>query len=326
MAWIEDDSSFDTSQGLADLQDTGLNLPAYGEDWAAPAAESYGPPSPGGSAWQYPSALAQQGAFAPQATGQNPLMPQQGQFNPWGAALAGAVPALGGLLGNLIGGRTDTQGPQVPTAQRAAAQGLFNQGAGLLGQYGPMFAAGQSPLQQMQMSLLQNLASGQGLPLGYQKLVEQAYQPAMGNLYQQATEQGRRQGFYDAPAASPPGGAILGPGLAQMQGQMAGDKLKLMQSLPGLYNQPIQQQGNFAAQFGGNMLNPAASMWQQQQTPALGPVLGQALGQGAAGAGQGFGIADLYNQMMTQRNQQQSQQSPYNFQQYGGMSYTPMES
>jgi hypothetical protein len=151
----------------------------------------------------------------------------------------------------------------------------------------------------MQMSLLQALQSGQGLPPGYNQLIEQAFQPQMGSLYDQAVNAGRTRGFYDSPATAPPGGAILGPGLADLQGQMAQAKLGMMQSLPGLFQAPIQQQmGAAQGQAGG--FTSLGGQYPYQQQANIAPMLGQQVGAGLQGLGQSIG-----------QNQQQAQQQQF---------------
>jgi hypothetical protein len=192
--------------------------------------------------------------------------------------LLGLAGGTSGLIGALMGGgQGATSGPRPTTAQQA------NMGIG--NQWAQMGAQGQLPLQQQQQSLLQAIMSGQGLAQPYAAAVEQAFQPQLGDLYTQAANMGRARGFHDAPATSPPGGAILGPGLSNIQGQMASEKLKLMLGLPALLNQPIATQGNFAQ----NYLSAAqgAPMQQTSQAP-LAPQIGQAVGQGLQGLGQVF--------------------------------------
>jgi hypothetical protein len=213
-----------------------------------------------------------------------------------GSMLPGLLGMGGGLasmLGTLAGGG---QGPkaQMGVPQKAA----LNQAYGANQQLG-QFAQGQTPLQQMQMSLLQALQSGQGLPPGYQQLIEQAYQPQMGRLYDQAVNAGRARGFYDSPATAPPGGAILGPGLADLQGQMAQSKLGLMQSLPGMFQAPIQQQQSAAQGQAGGFTN-LGGQYPTQQQQNIAPQLGQQFGAGLQGLGQSIG-----------QNQQQAQQQQF---------------
>jgi hypothetical protein len=202
---------------------------------------------------------------------------------------------LGGGLASLIGtlsagGQTGSQGPQMTTAQKAA----LGQGQ----QFLSPFASGTSPLQQQQASLLQAIMSGQGLAQPYAQAVERAYEPALGDLYTRAAEMGRRRGFHDAPATSPPGGAVLGPGLAALQGQQAKSKLDLMTMLPQLYNQPVQSQGQFANAFLGAAQNPA--MMQQTASQPLGAQLGQQIGGTLAGIGGGIQQAEQQQQQAAQ--------------------------
>src|SRR6185436_4370519 len=152
-------------------------------------------------------------------------------------------------------------------------------------------ATGQLPLQQMQMSLLQALQSGEGLPPGYQKLIEQAFQPQLGDLYTQAAQMGQARGFHDAPATSPPGGAILGPGLANLQGQEAQAKLGLMQSLPQSFNQPIATQVGAAGQQGAGLLNAARLGTGSETSGGTNfAMLGNQIGSVLQGAGQAMNM------------------------------------
>ena len=213
-----------------------------------------------------------------------------------GSMLPGLLGLGGGLasmVGTIAGGGMGPK-PQMSVPQKAA----LNQAYGANQQLG-QFAQGQTPLQQMQMSLLQALQSGQGLPPGYQQLIEQAYQPQMGRLYDQAVNAGRARGFYDSPATAPPGGAILGPGLADLQGQMAASKLGLMQSLPGMFQAPIQQQQAAAQGQAGGFTN-LGGQYPVQQQQNIAPQLGQQFGAGLQGLGQSIG-----------QNQQQAQQQQF---------------
>jgi hypothetical protein len=213
--------------------------------------------------------------------------------------LLGLGGGVAGLIGTLAGGGTkQTTQPTLGTAQQAqinSANAMLSPGA-----------SGQLPLQQMQMSLLQALASGQGLPAGYQQLVEQAFEPKLGSLYEQATRAGRARGFHDAPGTSPAGGAVLGPGLADLQGQMAAAKLGLMQSLPGLYNTPIQSQIGAAGQASGNLLQSANLGRGQTVSQPLGPQIGQAIGAGLQGIGQSMQQAQQQQSMDQLLRQMQS--------------------
>ena len=210
-----------------------------------------------------------------------------GNASPWLGAAMGSLGPMAGLIGTLMGGgQGATTGPK-PNTQQKANMGYGNQQAQLA-------AGGNLPAQQMQMSLLQALQSGQGLPPGYQQLIEQAYQPQMGDLYSQAAAAGRARGFHDAPATSPVGSAILGPGLSNLQGQMAQSKLGMMQSLPALYNQPIATQGNFAQNYMNAAQNPATM--QQTTTNPMAPQIGQAVGGLISGGAQGYNAAVGQNQ------------------------------
>ena len=99
--------------------------------------------------------------------------------------------------------------------------------------------------------------------------------------------------------ATPVGSNVLGPGLADLQGQIAAEKLKLMMGLPGLYNQPIATQGSFASNFLSQAQNP--NMMTQQTSAPLGPQIGAQVGAGLSGISQALG-------------QQQAQQNQVNFQ------------
>ena len=250
---------------------------------------------------------------------QQPQTPQGGGLGSMLPGLLGLGGGLASIGGTLAGGGMGPK-PVMGVPQKAA----LNQAYGANQQLG-QFAQGQSPLQQMQMSLLQALQSGQGLPPGYQKLIEQAFQPQMGSLYDQATQAGRARGFYDSPATAPPGGAILGPGLADLQGQMAQAKLGLMQSLPGLYQSPIQQQIGAAQGQAGGFTN-LGNAYPTQQQQNIAPQIGQQVGAGLQGLGQSM----QQNQQMQQQQQfqnsllqamrpQPQQQTPYQFGGYSGV-------
>lgn len=224
----------------------------------------------------------------PQAQPQQQGAPQQGAA---GGGLMGMIPNLlgaGGSLASVIGQLAG--GGQSANKQNT----LNNAGQGALNSansQNSLGAQGQLPLQQMQMSLLQALQSGQGLPPGYQQLIEQAFQPQMGDLYTQAAQQGQARGFHDAPATSPPGGAILGPGLANLQGQMAQAKLGLMQSLPQAFQNPINSQLN-ANQVASQGLMKTADLnsGQSAQAPMDWTKLGNTIGAGMQGVGQAMNM------------------------------------
>jgi len=206
--------------------------------------------------------------------------------------------------------------PQLGVPARAAGNQAYAAAQGLA-----PFSAGTTPLQATQASILQGLASGQ-VPPGLAQLVEQAYGPQFQSVYGQATEAGRQAGFYDAPATSPAGGAVLGPALAQLQGQRANSLLGLMMQMPGEFQAPINAQlsaaGNQVQGF-NNLLNAYPTGSQTSQP------LGNQVFQGLAGTlgGLGQGIASNQNAAADQawRNsmlQAQNQQNA-NFQQLLGL-------
>lgn len=232
-----------------------------------------------------------------------------------GSMLPGLL-GLGGGLASMIG--TIAGGGMGPKAQMGVPQkAALNQAYGANQQLG-QFAQGQSPLQMQQASLLNALASGQGLPPGYAQLIEQAYQPQMGRLYDQAVNAGRARGFYDSPATAPPGGAILGPGLADLQGQMANSKLQMMMGLPGVFQNPINAQMGAAQQQAGGFTNLGRS-YQPQQQQNIAPLLGQQLGAGLQGMGQSIG----QNQQQAQQQQFQNSLLQAIRQGNSGLSYQP---
>ena len=137
------------------------------------------------------------------------------------------------------------------------------------------FSMGQQPLQQAQ-GLLQNPQ----IPPALAQLVEQAFQPQMGNIATQGIESARRRGFAGGADLlnTGPGGAIAGPALADLQGQMAMAKLNL-------YNQWIQnlmgasRTGQGLAQgFQPTQVTQAPQPTLLQTLAQLGPVL-QGAGQ-----------------------------------------------
>lgn len=285
--------------------------PAYSPDLGGGYT---GMPLMGGLSFSQPQ--QQSGGYSNFAPQQQP-MPQQNTGFLQSLLTPQSLLGLGGMVSGLVGtlaggGKGQATSPQMSMAQRNAG----TQTDTALHQLNP-FVTGQSPLQQQQMSLLNALASGQGLPPGYAQLVEQAFQPQMGSIVQQAIESARRRGFAGGAELlnSGPGGAIAGPMLADLQGQMAQAKLGLMQSLPGLYNTPTAIQGGFAGQQaqGYNNLMRSYPTGTQTSQP-LGPQIGQAIGQGLTGIGSALG-------------QQNQQQNFYNalmkMSQGGGMSYDP---
>lgn len=215
-------------------------------------------------------------------------------------AILGSLGPLAALLGQAISGsQGQSQGYRMPFQAGVAG----NQMQGALGQQNQQ-AMYNTPLQQMQMSLLQALQSGQGLPQGYQKLIEQAYQPVMGDIASQAIDSARNRGFAGGAELlnSGPGGAIAGPALANLQGQMAGSKLGLMQSLPGMYNQPIAAQGqamNSQIAGYGNLMDNYRPYAQQNQQMPWGQMWGQGIGNIFAGANAGANAVNQGNNQQT---------------------------
>jgi hypothetical protein len=163
------------------------------------------------------------------------------------------------------------------------------------------FALGQTPLQMQQAQMLQALSQGQ-IPQGYADLVARAYDPAYQQAATRATEQARQAGFYDNPLSSPVGGSIMGPAAAQLQGQQANSLLALMQSLPQLFNQPIQTQAGAAGNQSQALINAARQQIGSQQSAPLGPQIGQAIGAGLQGVGQGIGQQQAQQQQSNQMN------------------------
>ena len=205
-------------------------------------------------------------------------------INAYGSIAQGAL-GFGGGLAALIGqimGRNQGSSPQyMNNAQRGGMQSASAQ----LGN----FAQGKNPTQQMQMDLLKAITGGQGLNQNYAKGIEQAFEPQLGALYNQASRAGQARGFHDAPATSPAGGAILGPGLADLQGQIAQAKLAMMMGLPGLFNTPINQQ--FQGAMGQANLFSGMPYGQQRQQ-SIGPIIGQGIGNALQGVGQAMGQGD----------------------------------
>ena len=137
------------------------------------------------------------------------------------------------------------------------------------------FQMGQQPLQQAQ-GLLQNPQ----IPPALAALVEQAFQPQMGGIAQQAIESARRRGFAGGAELlnTGPGGAIAGPALADLQGQMAMAKLNLYtQWVQNLLNTSRAGQG-LAQGFQPTQITQAPKPTLLQTLGQLGPVL-QGAGQ-----------------------------------------------
>ncbi len=218
-----------------------------------------------------------------------------GGTNPLIGGLLGALGPAVGLIGTLAsGGVIGTSQPKIPT--NAMAQ--LNAGANALSP----FATGASPLQQQQASLLNAIASGQGLAQPYAQAIERAFEPQLGSLYEQATNAGRARGFYDAPATSPAGGAVLGPGLANLQGQIAAAKIAQMNALPGLFQQPINTQAMAGGQWANSMLDAAQRQIGRQQSIPMGAQIGQDLSGLLGGAAAGYNATQQANQQQQFQN------------------------
>ncbi len=294
----------DVSGSFIDLPewDYGSDVPTFSPDiWSLGSnyyADAYDP-------WSDASWIG--GYLSPEVTGYNPVqalipaspVPQPPAATPtstlasapWFNALAGAAGPFASLLGVLAsGGVTGTNMPKLPTAAKAQ----IDQASRTL----EPLALGQTALQQQQASMLAALAQGQ-IPQGYIDLVARAYDPAYQAVAQRATEASRQAGFYDAPLSAPPGGAIVGPAAAALQGQQANSLLGLMQTLPALYNQPIQTQVNAATNQSGNLLRAAGLQTGGQTSQPLGPAIGQGIGGLISGAAQGYSNAVNAQQQQT---------------------------
>jgi hypothetical protein len=243
--------------------------------------------------------------------------------------MLGFAGGLAGLIGQLSGGGVqNTRTPQLDSRGKAQFGAAQNANAGL-----QPFAQGMTPLQKQQQQLLAAITSGQGLNQNYAKAVEGAFEPQMGSLYEQATQAGRKRGFHDAPATSPAGGNVLGPGLADLQGQIAQAKINMMLGLPALFQNPINSQIGAAQGFANaqNSLFNAYPVGQQQSAP-MGPQIGQMLSGFLGGMGAGFGqqqnqqqqlqfqnkFLEALNQRQRPQMQQMPQQTttPYSFSSY----------
>ena len=248
---FEDVSSLETTDILPD---SNYPLPSFDPRLAIPSGGLLDP-SRGGAPVGAGNAQSNQ----PGVWGSLPIWAQLAMLGLGGAGLAGAGQQL---FGGAPTSRTTTSSPYASTLLNA-----------YLGQQGVM-APFQNQLYGQGAGLLGSLATGQ-FPPGFERLIEQAFQPQMGDLYSQATEQGRRRGFYDAPATSPPGGAILGPGLANLQGQMA--QAKLQSVLP--FANALMAPGQFGAQTGASALRAAPALGQTQVAQGPQPTLLQTIGQ-----------------------------------------------
>ena len=251
--------------------------------------------------------------------------------------LGGAAPGLLGIVGQLIGGDKSGVQPYMTTAQKAlgtqtqgalsymqpGANQLFGTGTGLLNQLGSQ----TNPLQQQQQSILsaltptaQNLASGNmQIPPALQQLIQQAYQPYVSSIDQQAIEAARNQGFAGGAdlLTQGPGQVLAGQALANLPGMEANSLLQAMTQFPqaaaniaGSYNQPLNQLNTVA----NSALAP-----QQAQVQGYGSLFGnypvgktytgneaggiaQSAGQALAGGAQGYAYPGQQAQQQTQFN------------------------
>ena len=153
------------------------------------------------------------------------LMQQLGaNAPPAQAALAQGTAGLGSLA-TQAGGLTQSLLPQLTGAPGGTT--------GLTGALG-----GQDQI----LNLLTQAASG-NLPPELTRLVEQAFQPQLGNIATQAIEAARQRGFAGGAELlnQAPAGALAGPALSDLQGQMAQAKLGLIPMLgqaAGAYSTP----------------------------------------------------------------------------------------
>lgn len=316
----------DVSVGANDYYNSSLDSALSGNNyWMAPPSD-YGymlpsydptligaPPGTPSPSFGYQNPISQwnnQGTGMYSPVGPAPGMNQNPYGGGWGAfasnpaTILGSLGALAPLIGTLIsGGKTGSQTPVMSNAQK----GGINSAAGLLGN----LYSRNTPLQKQQTSLLDAIASGKGLDQNYARAIEQAFEPQMGALYKQAANAGASRGFYDSPATSPVGGAILGPGLADLQGQIAAQKIAAMFGLPGLYTAPIQQQLSAAQGYGGLYSNyprgvqGSQPMWSQIGTGIGGTLLG--LGGAFAQNQNAQNQWQFQNQQQQQQNQFQNQ-------------------
>lgn len=291
--------SYDPSSYAGYTPDAGTGMSAVqGDSQYSPASGMAGGGVPPGGGMGAPGA---QGLFGGgQMGGLNTLQGVLGV----GGGLAGLIGALTG------GGQVSKTMPQLGTAQTAQ----INQANQAL----QPAAQGQLPLQQMQASMLQALASGQ-IPPEMAKLVQSAYDPAYQDAATRSVNAGRQAGFFDNPLSSPPGGAIMGPAAAQLQGQQANSLLGLMQSLPQLFNAPVGNQIGAAQSQSGNLLQAANLGRGQTTSQPLGPQIGGIIGGGLQGMSQAIGQGQQQNSLnQLLQNQMQGQGGVNTGNYYGG--------
>lgn len=194
-----------------------------------------------------------------------------------GAMGAGGLGALASMLGKVP--------TQRPPAWRPEAQSAFQQALGMLqgaGQGAQTMWPGQLGLWQQGAGLLGQLGAGQ-MPGAFTDLTKQAFQPFVGSVTQQAIESARQRGFAggaDLLGAGGPASQIAGPALANLPGMEAqfqfNNIMPMIQALMGQGQQGLQNQQGVAQQFGA-----LGSTVPMQQFPAPQPGMAQRL-QGAA--------------------------------------------
>ena len=176
------------------------------------------------------------------------------------------------------------------TGMFSSGQPQGNQGGLVPGMFGQLGGLGnqQNSILSAFAPTMQGIAGGQ-IPQLLSSLVDQAYQPAIGNIATQAINNARERGFHGNELAGP-GGAIAGPALADLQGQMAASKLGLLTQLPqavatasGAYSTPMALRG----QLGTNLSN-----LNQQLLQALGGIGQQGIQNGIGYLGAGSGLVN----------------------------------
>lgn len=145
---------------------------------------------------------------------------------------------MGGAGQNLFGGvptTTKTGQQQTSATQSPFAGALMTPYLQMLQGLQPgalgMFNSAQG--------MLGGMAQGQ-IPPSISQLARNITQPLYTNAYERATEGGRQRGFYDAPATSPPGGAIMAPLLGHAAGQESALTSHLIQTLLPMLMNPAQ--------------------------------------------------------------------------------------
>lgn len=262
---------------------------------------------------QAPGAPPVGGAGTPGAPGTTPSTTDQ--LLKW-LALGGV--GIGGVLG-LAGALQTAQGKGDKTTtetQRDVAPATPGEGA-LTDALMRQVMQGQGPYNQLtsqlqqasdlQMQIMQALGpTATGLARGsvpltpeLQRTVETAFTPQLGSIAQQAIESARQRGFPGGAEllGQGPAGAIAGPALADLQGQIAAAKLQYATGLPmqaANILQILSGQAGQAGQLQQSQFGQGLNLLQLQQNARLGAA-GQNTTQqsfpGAplAGAAQGFG-------------------------------------